>query len=103
MARGHLLQKVISDGDLQLEPVAFADNTTEGEGMEGKLALLHRASKVFSTPPTTEMRVAFFAFDLDLRGSYTQPIKDGSLEDMVCDLVLRTTHGDGLGGESNPH
>ena len=102
MTQRHLLQKVISDGDLQLEPVAFADDTTEGEGMEGKLALLHRDVEGLLYATNDRDEGSLFAFDLDLRGSYTQPIKDGSLEDMVCDLVLRTTHGDGLGGESNP-
>ena len=48
------------------------------------------------------MRVAFFAFDLDLRGSYAQPIEDEGLEDMVCDLVLGAVNADSRGGESDP-
>ena len=42
VAQRHLLQEVIRDSDLQLELVAFAHDTTEGEGLEGELALLHR-------------------------------------------------------------
>ena len=102
VAQRHLLQEVISDGDLQLELVAFAHDTTEGEGMEGELTLLHRDVEGLLYAVNDRDEGSLFTFDLDLRGSYTQPIKDGSLEDMVCDLVLRATHGDGLRGERYP-
>ena len=102
MARGHLIQEVIRDSNLQLELVAFAHDTTEREGMEGELALLHRDVEGLLYAFNDRDEGSLFTFDLDLRGSYAQPIEDGSLEDMVCDLVLRATHGDGLGGERYP-
>ena len=70
--------------------------------MEGELTLLHRDVEGLLYAVNDRDEGSLFTFDLDLRGSYAQPAEDEGLEDMVCDLVLRATHGDGLRGERYP-
>ena len=70
--------------------------------MEGELAILHRDVEGLLYAANDRDEGSLFTFDLDFRGSYAQPAEDEGLEDMVCDLVLRATYGDGLGGELCP-
>ena len=99
MIQRHSLQKGILHGDLQLELITFADDTTEREALEGKLTVLQTEVEGLLCAINDRDQCSLSVFDLDLGGGCIEPTEDEGLEDMISDLVLRATHGDGLGGE----
>ena len=102
MIQRHSLQKGILHGDLQLELVAFADDTTEREALEGELTVLQTEAKGLLCATNDRDQCSLSVFNLDLGGGCIEPTEDEGLENMVSDLVLHATHGDGLGRERYP-
>ena len=64
----HSLQKGILHGDFQLELIAFADDTTEREALEGELTVLQTEAKGLLCATNDRDQCSLSVFDLDLGG-----------------------------------
>ena len=58
----HSLQKGILHGDLQLELIAFADDTTEREALEGELTVLQTEVKGLLFPTNDRKQTSLTVF-----------------------------------------